>query len=102
MGKTVLAIVLTVMASAALAHDVDLTKLPLGDGKLSAAPMVGQIWACRVDPNGGGAQVDGPWINKAAGTYDFTKKAVVSGKVVWVPHFVMSLSGDSRIFTSNW
>ena len=50
MGKTVLAFVLTVMASAALAHDVDLTKLPLGDGKLSAAPMVGQIWACRVDP----------------------------------------------------
>ena len=100
-AKAVLAFVLTVFASCAFAHEVDLTKLPLGDGKLSAAPMVGQIWACRVDPNGGGAQVDGPWINKANGTYDFTKKAVVSGKVVWTPHFVMSLSGDNRVFTSN-
>jgi hypothetical protein len=92
---------LLLLTANASAHDVDLTKLPLGDGKLSAAPTVGQIWACRVDPNGGGAQVDGPWINKAAGTFDFTKKAVVSGHVVWTPHFVMSLSGDNRVFTSN-
>ena len=101
MGKTVLAFVLTVMASAAFAHDVDLTKLPLGDGKLSRRSDGGPDLGLPRGPNGGGAQVDGPSINKAAGTYDFTKKAVVSGKVVWVPHFVMSLSGASRVFTSN-
>ncbi len=95
------AIILCDQSVPAFAHEVDLTKLPLGDGKLSSAPAVGQIWACRVDPNGGGAQVDGPWINKSNGTFDFTKKAVVSGHVVWTPHFVMTLQGDMRIFTSN-
>ena len=95
------AVFLFVLTSSVSAHDVDLTKLPLGDGKLSAAPTIGQIWACRVDPNGGGAQVDGPWIDKANGTFDYTKKAVVSGHVMWTPHFVMSFEGDNRVFTSN-
>jgi YHYH protein len=94
-------LLLLLISAPAFAHDVDLTKLPLGNGKLSAAPTIGQIWACRVDPNGGGAQVDGPWINKSAGTFDYTKKAVVSGQVVWKPNFVMSIQGDKRIFTSN-
>ena len=71
--------------SAALAHSPDPTHLPLGDGKLSSGPKVGYIWACHTDPNGGGAQVDGPWINKAAGTFDITRKAVVDGAVSW-PH----------------
>ena len=94
-------LILLLSVAPAFAHDVDLTKLPLGDGKLSNAPEIGKIWACRVDPNGGGAQVDGPWIDKAAGTFDFTKKAVVSGKVVWTPDFKMTVRGDNRIFTSN-
>jgi hypothetical protein len=87
--------------AAATAHDVDLTKLPLGDGKISTAPLVGQIWACRVDPNGGGAFRDGPWIDKANGTFDYTKKAIVSGHVVWTPDFKMSVQGDQRVFVSN-
>lgn len=89
------------LSQPAFAHEVDLTRLPLGDGHLSDAPKVGYVWACRVDPNGGGAQLDGPWIDKASGTYDFTKKAVVSGQVTWTPNFRMTLSGASRIFTSN-
>ena len=89
------------LASAALAHDVDLTKLPLGDGKISIAPKVGQIWACRIDPNGGGAQVDGPWIDKVNGTYDLTKKIAVQGKEVWNPHFTSSVQGDVRVFSTN-
>lgn len=89
------------LSQSAFAHDVDLTKLPLGDGKLASSPQVGEIWACRVDPNGGGAQVDGPWIDKKDGTFDFTKKAVVSGQVTWTPHFVMSLQGANRVFVSN-
>src|ERR1700749_3221523 len=94
-------LLLSLIVATAFAHDVDLTKLPLGDGHLSSAPQVGYIWACRVDPNGGGAQVDGPWINKAAGTYDFTKKAVVSGQVTWNPNFKRALNGAARTFTSN-
>jgi hypothetical protein len=85
----------------ALAHEVDLTRLPLGDGKLSTGAQQGMIWACHTDPNAGGAFRDGPWIDQASGTYDFTKKAVVSGKVMWTPDFHMTLEGDARVFTSN-
>jgi hypothetical protein len=89
------------LAGGAVAHDVDLHHLPLGDGHLSTEPKVSEIWACRVDPNGGGAQVDGPWIDKAAGTYDFTKKTVVQGHEVWRPDFRMTLDGDQRVFVTN-
>jgi hypothetical protein len=102
MRGTALALVITVLGILpATAHDVDLTKLPLGDGKLSTSAQVGQIWACRVDPNCGGAFRDGPWIDKANGTFDYTKKAIVSGHVVWTPNFKMSLQGDRRVFISN-
>lgn len=93
--------VLLLCGHGAFAHEVDLTKLPLGDGKLSTSAQKGMIWACHTDPNAGGAFRDGPWIDKADGTYDFTKKAVVSGKVTWVPDFHMTVSGLDRIFTSN-
>ena len=102
MRRAVWAFVLAALPlSSAFAHEVDLTKLPLGDGKISSAPALGQIWACRIDPGGGGAFQDGPWIDKANGTFDYTKKAVVSGQVTWTPHFVMRIEGDRRIFTSN-
>jgi hypothetical protein len=94
-------LMLGLMAVAANAHEVDLHHLPLGDGKLSTAPKVGSIWACRIDPNAGGAQVDGPWIDHATQTYDFTKKAVVQGHVVWRPDFHMSVEGAKRVFVTN-
>lgn len=81
-------------------HSVDLTRLPLGDGKISTGPQAGWIWACRTQPDAGGAFQDGPWI-RADGTYDFTAKAVVDGAVTWPHHFEMTLQGDRRIFTSN-
>jgi len=83
------------------AHEVDLTQLPLGDGKISTAPQRGFIWACRIDPNAGGAFRDGPWIDKAKGVYDFTKKAVVDGKVTWDGRYRMSLQGERRVFSTN-
>lgn len=84
----------------ARAHEVDLTRLPLGDGKISTQPKVGYIWACRVDPNAGGAFRNGPWI-RSDGTYDFTAKAVVPGDVHWTSRYEMHLVGDRRIFTLN-
>jgi hypothetical protein len=53
---------LLLAAATAHAHDVDPRRLPLGDGKISNAPRIGWIWACRIDPSAGGAQRDGPWI----------------------------------------
>ena len=63
----------------AAAHDINLHKLPLGDGKISQAPKVGWIWACHVDPNGGGAWRNGPWIDERDRTFDVTAKTAVGG-----------------------
>src|SRR5262245_5862756 len=82
------------------AHEVDLTRLPLGDGKLADAPKKGWIWPCRVDPEAGGADRKGPWI-RDDGTYDFTSKAIVSGSVKWPFKFEIKKEGEKRIFTAN-
>ena len=86
--------------SAAAAHDIDLTRLPLGDGKISTEPKPGFIWACRIDPGAGGAFRNGPWI-KADGTYDFTRKAVVPGDVHWPSRYTMRVEGTNRVFSLN-
>jgi hypothetical protein len=82
------------------AHEVDLTRLPLGDGKISTEPRKGWIWACRIDPNAGGAFRDGPWI-RPDGTYDFTTKAVVSGSIAWANRFATRIEGDRRVVATN-
>jgi hypothetical protein len=82
--------------------DVDLTRLPLGDNRLSDSPKVGWIWPCRVNPGIGGAFKNGPWLNIAASTYDFTAKAVVDGTVKWSQHHIeIALKGNQRVITTN-
>ncbi len=83
------------------AHDVNLHKLPLGDGKISHGPKKGWIWACHVDPQAGGAQVVGPWINEKAGTYDMTAKIAVRGSVTWPHKFNVTIKGNERVFSTN-
>jgi hypothetical protein len=95
------AALLCLFAVGAVAHEADLTHLPLGDGKISHAPKQGWLWACRIDPNADGAWRDGPWIDKQAGTFDYTKKAVVPGEVHWPSHYVITLNGAVRNFTTN-
>jgi len=95
-----LAAVLFFSPAALFAQEVDLTRLPLGDGKISTEPRKGWIWACRIDPNAGGAFRDGPWI-KPDGTYDFTAKAIVSGTVTWPNSYAMRIEGDRRIVVTN-
>jgi hypothetical protein len=92
-----------VIAVTAFAHDtrIDMTRLPLGDGRLSHAPKVDWIWVCHVDPAGGGAQHDGPWINERDGTWDATKKITVSGAVRWPHSFKITVVGDKRVFSAN-
>lgn len=82
---------------------IDLTKLPLGDSRVSlTAASVGGIWACRIDPNAGGARVVGPWINVTAGTFDYTAKYIVDGDVSWAASsYTSSVQGDRRVFASN-
>jgi hypothetical protein len=83
------------------AHELDPTKLPLGDGKISTAAKAGYIWACHTDPNAGGAFKDGPWIDKTAGTYDLTAKAIVDGAVKWPHSFTITTEGDKRLIVWN-
>jgi hypothetical protein len=88
---------------AAAAHETeapDLTRLPLGDGKIATAPRRGYIWACRIDAQAGGAFKNGPWI-RSDGTYDFTKKAVVSGHVTWPSRYHITLQVRRRTFSTN-
>jgi hypothetical protein len=89
------------IATAALAHAPDPTNLPLGDGKLSDSPKAGYVWACQVNPAGGGAQAVGPWIDEAAGTWDMTRKVAVDGAVTWPSQFSIAVEGDRRIIAWN-
>lgn len=79
---------------------LDLQRLPVGDGRLSNAPKQGYIWACRTDPNAGGAQVKGPWFGND-GTYNFNAKAIVDGQVSWPHKYTMQLEGALRVFSTN-
>ena len=83
---------------------VDLTALPIGDGKYASAPAVGVIFSCQTSFTGGvgGASKDGPWINLDAGTFDYTAKVVVEGSVSWPNHsFSTVVSGSTRDINSN-
>ncbi len=92
---------LALAAGPALAHSPDRTKLPIGDGKLSTSPKVGYIWACHTDPGGRGAQHDGPWMDKAAGTWNMDEKVTVEGAVSWPHSFTIAMEGDSRVIAWN-
>jgi hypothetical protein len=104
--RNLAAAVSTVVGSAllsgagALAHDVDLTRLPVGDGKVSDSAKAGWAWACRVNPTAGGANKQGPWFN-GDGTYDLTAKAIVPGDVMWNPKFTVAKQGGNRVFSTN-
>lgn len=80
--------------------DVDLTALPVGDGRYSASPKTGYIYSCQTSFNGGGASTQGPWFN-GNGTWDMTKKATVDGSVSWPHELDVTLSGSSRVFSGN-
>src|SRR5262245_53799793 len=92
---------LALFALPAIAHDLDLRRLPLGDGKISTEPKTGWIWACRIDPQAGGAFRAGPWIDQAAGTWDQTRKVAVGGAVNWPHELKITREGDKRVVTTK-
>ena len=90
----------TPAGSAGLSAAVDVTRLPMGDGKTSSSPTRGSIWACTTTGGGGGASQAGPWI-RGDGTYDLTAKLSVIGSVPWSGNFSAVVSGSSRIISGN-
>ena len=79
----------------------DLTHLQMGDGKVSTHPEVGSVWSCRTRFNHrAGAHASGAWIH-ADGTYDFTAKPTVDGKILWPSQFKMIFQNNMRIILGN-
>lgn len=79
---------------------IDLSRLPVGDGKIAGEPAVGTVWPCSTAFGGGGAARPGPWL-RDDGTFDFTAKAVVDGQVDWPHRFTVRVEGDRRLFEGN-
>ncbi len=83
---------------------VDLTKLPIGTGRVSTtAASVGGLFACVGGTTTmGGAMRAGPWIDEGAGTWDATRKVRVAGAVGWpMARFRETLQGEVRRLESN-
>lgn len=80
--------------------DEDLTKLPLGDGRVSLSPQQGYVYSCNTSFRGGGAQHAGNWIGTT--TWNATTKPAVNGSVLWPDaRASITLSGSSRIISGN-
>lgn len=82
-------------------HSVDLTHLPFGDAHIlrrdkgQTQPAVGSLWLCGVPAQGRGASEAGDWTN-GDGTWDFTKKPTVDGRIPWDSDFRVTLAGDGK------
>ena len=81
--------------------------LPVGDGKyVTAGPKTGYVFACgsyaqNLTSSQGGADSRGPWFTNKNTQYDINKKAQVAGNVTWKSVFSNTVSGASRIITTN-
>jgi YHYH protein len=87
--------------ASAKADKLDLTKLPLGDGKnTTSGPKRGYVYACQT-PNGPpGATGSTPWIHDS--TWDSTSKPTVDGSVDWEnATYRVKRSGSDRLITGN-
>jgi hypothetical protein len=85
-----------------LGDPLELTRLPVGDGKFSlTTPQRGVVFVCAAPRTEiGGAFRAGPWI-RSDGTFDFTAKAVVDGSVNWQSVFTQTLEGNVSRISGN-
>src|SRR5687768_6127183 len=104
------ALMLTLSGGSAYAHDlsfhtfrangVDVTRLPIGDGKYSlTSASVGSIYLCAA-PSTTQDTIDAPWIN-GDGTFNATTRPVIDGAVSWTSVFSAVLQGVSRLISGN-
>ncbi|MBW4549653.1 MAG: YHYH protein [Aphanocapsa sp. GSE-SYN-MK-11-07L] len=81
---------------------VDLTRIPIGDGRISTAPQVGYVWSCRTRfrTSAGPYANSGAWV-QADGTYNLRTKPTVKGSVTWPSQFEIALSDGVRSIIGN-
>ena len=94
------ALSLALALSAGSGNALDLTHLPLGDGKVSAEPQRGYVYACPQPISNLGAFRQGPWI-RGDGTFDLTAKAIVDGSVTYASVFSSTLEASALRLTGN-
>lgn len=91
--------VVVLSAFGAFAHGRP-ARLPLGDGKLSFAPLRGHIYSCQTSFTAGGAFRDGPWIQ--GGWWYPDGKIRVGGSVPWPQaRFREEHYDDTRVLKGN-
>jgi hypothetical protein len=75
--------------------------IPLGDGYVSTTPKIGYVDSCITSFGGiGGAEVDGPWIDAAAKSWNETTKLAVNGAVKWPQaYFKVTVTGSTRVIS---
>jgi hypothetical protein len=79
---------------------LDPRSLPLGDGRVSAAPRAGYVYSCLAEFRGGGAQHTGDWVHGA--TWDSTAKIHVQGDVAWPDaRFSVTIQNGERRIAGN-
>ena len=80
---------------------VDVQRLPLGDGRYLTRARKGYVYSCITRFGGGGAFVQGPWIDAAARRWDATRKIAVAGSVAWASRFSTRLGTRKRRLSGN-
>jgi hypothetical protein len=102
-GSTIVLVTSTpTLAAGATANPTDLTKLPIGDGKVTTAPQIGSVDSCQTSFGGGGASSTGAWFNSSTGLFDLTIKPAVQGSVAWSAHaFTATIVGATRQLVTN-
>ena len=88
------------LAAQQVSPTVDLTRLPVGDGRISAKPERGSVWACRTAGFGTRRSHGGEWI-RSDGTFDFTAKPTVEGRVSWPDRLTITRERDRRRIAGN-
>lgn len=80
---------------------IDLTKLPLGDGKVSTtAAKIGYVFACTI-PTSTNPPGKAPWINADGVSWNSTAKITVQGAVTWMSSFTTHLVNGRLSITGN-
>lgn len=81
-------------------YAIDLTAIPLGDGKVSNEPKRGYVYSCTTSFRAGGAMHTGDWVNGE--TWNLTTKPTVFGEVTWPSAtFSATLDGTVRTIKGN-
>jgi YHYH protein len=77
----------------------DVTRLPLGDGRVSAAAKRGYVYACQSARRPNGPDHAGEWIDGSS--FDLTEKAVVDGRVRWNGRITFSRRSARLVINGN-